>query len=154
MNNEDGGKRAKSSPQCHCPVCLRHWELQCVPMACFTRKSPFLSQPHGSPVRPDPKLQLTGPRVSVQAKQGQRILSLRIWAWHQEREVVLSLPVMWTEEDKSTERKTRLKQTQWERPGWELESPEASEGWICSQDPAVFQPLVSVRHHPVYPLFA
>ena len=66
-------------------------------------------------------------------------------------EFALSLRAMFTEEDKSTEGKKRLRWTQWERPGWEQQSPEIRVQ-VCSQDPAAFLTLVSVRH-PVYPLF-
>lgn len=142
---------------------LRYWRLQCTPWHCSLYELYSLSLIHTAPreaappvQRPYSRLQLTGPRVSMQPNQGQHIVSLRIWTWHQARWhqarwVALSLRAMFTEEDKSTEGKKRLRWTQWERPGLEQQSPEIRVQ-VCSQDPAAFLTLVSVRH-PVYPLF-
>ena len=116
-------ERAVQDP---CSVALRYWRLWCTPWHCSLQKFYSLSLIHMAPreaaplvQRPYPRLHLTGPRVSMQPNQGQHIVSLRIWIWHQARWVALSLCAMFTEEDKSTEGKKRLRRTQWERPGWE-----------------------------------
>lgn len=73
-------------------VALHYWRLQCTPWHCSLYELYSLSLIHMAPreaappvQRPYPRLQLTGPRVSMQPNQGQNIVSLRIWTWHQAR---------------------------------------------------------------------
>ena len=103
LNNEDGGESRES----------RRGSLFCGPSsptaAVHTTAlsiQEFYSPPliHMAPREPPhsetyPGRQLTGPRVSTQPNQGQQIVSLRIWTWHQARRVALSLRAMFTEED-------------------------------------------------------
>ena len=116
LNNEDGGERAERAGEGPCSVAPPHWLPQCTPRHCSSRNSTPLSYLHGSQrsrptQRPYPRQQLTGPRLSTQPNQGQQVVSLRIWTWHQARRVALSLRAMFTEEDGlQRERKDRCQQ--------------------------------------------